>query len=108
MHVLPDFRVPLVLLFDVQVATTADNVLIFKGLTSHTAAATGDLQVLIAIEAKDPALLKAKDHNGWTPLHEAVRGGHLDCVKFLIQHGLDKVSSVHYSVFFVVIDFNRP
>ena len=41
---------------------------------------------------KDPELVKAKDHNGWTPLHEATRGGHLECVKFLISSGLDKVS----------------
>jgi len=30
--------------------------------------------------------LDRKDVNGWTPLHEAARAGHLDVIKFLIEH----------------------
>jgi prolyl 4-hydroxylase len=26
------------------------------------------------------------DHNGWTPLHEAARGGHVSIVEFLVHH----------------------
>jgi ankyrin repeat protein len=90
-----------------------------RGMTAHTAASSGDLKVLIAIATKDPELIKAKDHNGWTPLHEAVRGGHLECVKFLINSGLDKVSSCFFlsparilgsfwsSSIFIVVDI-RP
>ncbi len=78
-------------LFDCQVMT-GDNVGIVRGLTAHTAAATGDLEILIAIASKDIELVRVSDRNGWTPLHEAVRGGHLECVKFLIRSGLDKVS----------------
>ena len=50
---------------------------------------------IMAIAAKSPEKLKQKDNNGWNPLHEAVRGGHLDVVKFLLkQQGLNKVSSM--------------
>ena len=71
---------------------TSDNVGTVRGIKAHTAAATGDLEILMAIAAKDIELVRVRDQNGWTPLHEAVRGGHLECVKFLIRSGLDKVS----------------
>jgi ankyrin repeat protein len=29
------------------------------------------------------------DKNGWQPLHEATRGGHLDAVKFLVEQKAD-------------------
>ncbi|KAL3810428.1 hypothetical protein ACHAXA_005636 [Cyclostephanos tholiformis] len=80
------------------VTTTGDNGFMIRGMTAHTAASSGDLKVLIAIATKDPELIKAKDHNGWTPLHEAVRGGHLECVKFLIKSGLDKDERTHMGV----------
>jgi len=78
-------------LFDCQVMT-GDNVGTVRGMKAHTAAATGDLEILMAIAAKDIELVRASDQNGWNPLHEAVRGGHLECVKFLIRSGLDKVN----------------
>ncbi len=50
---------------------------------------------IMAIAAKSPEKLKQKDNNGWNPLHEAVRGGHLQVVKFLVkQQGMDKVSNM--------------
>ena len=27
-----------------------------------------------------------KDSNGWQPIHEAARGGHLDAVQLLVTH----------------------
>ena len=42
--------------------------------------------------------MKRKDQNGWTPLHEAARGGHVDVVAWLLERGLDKVSEVSSSV----------
>jgi len=66
-----------------------------KGLNAQTAASTGDLTAIIAIAAKNPEALKERDSNGWNPLHEAVRGGHLDIVKFLIKGGLDKNERTH-------------
>ena len=66
-----------------------------KGLNVHTAASSGDMDALIAIAGKNIALLKKKDNNGWNSLHEAVRGGHLEVVKFLIEKGLDKDERTH-------------
>ena len=37
----------------------------------------------------DKSVVHSKDVNGWTPLHEASRGGHTDVVKFLHKHGAD-------------------
>ena len=31
--------------------------------------------------------MNKKDSNGWTPLHEGARGGHLDVVKLLVKNG---------------------
>jgi len=33
--------------------------------------------------------VNAKDTNGWRPLHEGARGGHLDVVKYLVENGAD-------------------
>ena len=62
-----------------------------KSLNAHTAASSGDLDALIALAKKNPESVKHRDNNGWTPLHEAVRGGHVDVAKFLLKSGLDKV-----------------
>ena len=56
----------------------------------HHAAATGDLERLEAIARKNRRALHQTDQNGWTPLHEAVRGGHKDVVEMLIENGADK------------------
>ncbi|CAE7638470.1 Ankrd49, partial [Symbiodinium microadriaticum] len=37
----------------------------------------------------DPSSVNTADRNGWMPLHEAVRGGHTDLVKFLVEMGAD-------------------
>lgn len=34
-------------------------------------------------------LLNRADTNGWSAIHEAVRGGHLETVKYLVEHGAD-------------------
>ena len=35
-------------------------------------------------------MLHVADSNGWTPLHKAVRAGHVDIVEYLVQEvGLD-------------------
>lgn len=66
-----------------------------KGLSAHTAASSGDLDALIAIAVENPEALKYKDNNGWNPLHEAVRGGHIEIIKFLLKGGLDKNERTH-------------
>ena len=54
---------------------------------AHHAAQTGELDQLREALDADQSLLNALDRNGWAPLHEAVRGGHYDVVKFLIDKG---------------------
>jgi prolyl 4-hydroxylase len=56
----------------------------------HNAAAMGDVERLAEIAATNKKALQAKDVNGWQPIHEAVRGGHLEAVQLLIQHGASK------------------
>lgn len=34
-----------------------------------------------------PLSILKRDENGWQPLHEAVRSGHLNVVKYLIEKG---------------------
>ena len=56
----------------------------------HHAAAYGDVDRLKDLARMDKKSLLHRDDNGWEPLHEAVRGGHLDAVEFLIkQAGAD-------------------
>lgn len=43
-------------------------------------------------------MVNAKDSNGWTPLHESVRGGHEEIVRVLVEKGAninDKTSGVN-------------
>jgi len=54
---------------------------------THTAASLGNLEMLKTFYQKDPASIHARDVNGWQPLHEAVRSGHVHVVKYLIQKG---------------------
>ena len=56
----------------------------------HHAAALGDVDGLKDLAKTNRKLLQKKDANGWQPIHEAVRGGHLDAVKLLIGEGANK------------------
>jgi len=60
----------------------------------HKAAALGDVEGIERLAKSNKKALHHKDKNGWQPLHEAVRGGHLDAVKTLIKHGADKNARV--------------
>jgi len=53
----------------------------------HVAAAMGDVEMLKEIAAKDSKSLHRPDENGWHPLHEAVRAGHTDAAKLLVENG---------------------
>ena len=50
-------------------------------------ASEGNLSKLQELAKVDPRLMHYADENGWTPLHEAVRSGHVDVVQFLINAG---------------------
>jgi len=54
---------------------------------AHNAASVGNLSMLRDFATNSPELLITSDQNGWQPLHEAARGGHLDVVEFLIKKG---------------------
>lgn len=56
---------------------------------AHKLAQHGELEGLKSAIADKKHLLHAKDSNGWTPLHEGARGGHLDVVRFLYEQGAD-------------------
>lgn len=61
-----------------------------KEMTAHTAAALGKLERLKILEKQDPSLLVKKDKNGWQPIHEAARGGHVEVIKHLVEkHKVD-------------------
>lgn len=54
---------------------------------AHMAAQKGDLQAMSRILKKEVSLVHAQDENGWTPLFEASRAGHIDIVRLLYQNG---------------------
>lgn len=47
----------------------------------------GDLNRLQKEVEKDKSAVTYKDDNGWTPMHEAARGGHEHVVKYLSENG---------------------
>jgi prolyl 4-hydroxylase len=56
---------------------------------AHVAAQKGDLDGLTSEVTKKKDIVNQKDKNGWTPLHEGARSGHLDIVRYLIESGAD-------------------
>ena len=54
-------------------------------LKGHAAAAAGDVDALENLALNDMKALYQKDSNGWTPLHEAARAGHLPVVQLLVE-----------------------
>jgi len=60
-------------------------------------AARGDLDGLVKLlggHLTNGLLLHSRDENGWQAIHEAVRSGSLDCVKYLVEMGADVGSKV--------------
>lgn len=45
------------------------------------------LDLLKELATKDRSQLFKVDQNGWRPLHEAARAGHVDVIKYLLQEG---------------------
>ncbi|MGD0612154.1 MAG: ankyrin repeat domain-containing protein [Anaerolineales bacterium] len=78
----------------IMVAVNHGQVAIADLLVNHTvtitifeAAATGKLQQIMLMLAKDPGLANVFDDNGYQPLHLAAKFGHLDVVNFLLNAG---------------------
>lgn len=58
-----------------------------SGATSaHSAAQMGSLERL---KKHSDEFLSRVDINGWAPIHEASRAGHLDVVRHLVDQGVD-------------------
>jgi prolyl 4-hydroxylase len=53
---------------------------------AHGYAALNDLNRLKKLAEKTPGILHREDVNGWQPLHEAVRAGHLSVVTYLLEN----------------------
>jgi len=64
-------------------------------LPAFEAAAQNNLEELARIAAEDRRSLVAKDRNGWQPIHEAARGGHLDSLELLLENGADLNARTH-------------
>jgi len=54
---------------------------------AHKAAQEGDIESLEEVLAALEDIVNKKDANGWTPLHEGARGGHLEVVELLVEKG---------------------
>lgn len=65
-------------------------------ISAHTAAAAGDLEALKVLEAATPGVITMLDENGWNTLHEAVRGGQIAVIKYLLKRGLDINTRTHH------------
>jgi prolyl 4-hydroxylase len=56
---------------------------------AHRHAAEGRVKDLEQYIKQNKDAVNARDANGWTPLIESARGGHLEAVKLLVEHGAD-------------------
>jgi prolyl 4-hydroxylase len=62
---------------------------------AHRAAAIGDTESIQKIAVNDKKALHAKDGNGWQPIHEAARAGHVHVIKLLLEHDVDINARTH-------------
>ena len=56
-------------------------------IDTHKIAGSGKLSDLIYSYQLSPLSIIKRDENGWQPLHEAARAGHLNIVKYLVEQG---------------------
>ena len=63
---------------------------------AHRVALSQEYHLLRRILRNDASLVHARDQNGWTPLHEAVRGHSEAIVKFLVDKGADVNAPTEY------------
>jgi prolyl 4-hydroxylase len=61
----------------------------------HTAAALGDVERMAQLAKNDRKKLVYKDRNGWQPIHEAARAGHVEIIKLLLDHNVDLNARTH-------------
>jgi ankyrin repeat protein len=69
-----------------------------KMMDVRIAAQTGDANILTKIAVANQKSLHVPDKLGWHPLHEAVRGGSVECVQVLLINGADKNQKTYTGV----------
>ncbi|KAI2501698.1 hypothetical protein MHU86_12766 [Fragilaria crotonensis] len=62
---------------------------------ANRAAAAGDLESMKKLAMTDKKMLHTKDGNGWQPIHEAARAGHIHIVELLLEHDVDINARTH-------------
>ena len=55
----------------------------------HAAARDGLLSRVEQLIGEDPKLVHARDEHQFTPLHWAAANGHMDVMKYLLNHGAE-------------------
>jgi hypothetical protein len=60
---------------------------VMVSVTPQNAAASGNLEALKILAEADRAILFKRDQNGWRPLHEAARSGHVNVLEYLLKEG---------------------
>lgn len=60
---------------------------VLRGPTIHSAAKIGSLKRVQELLQYFPEMISSKDEKGFTPLHIATKGGHLEVVKWLAVNG---------------------
>jgi len=71
----------------------SDNPMGWKGNVKddlRAAAGYGHTKKFERLALEYPEHIHYADSNGWTVIHEAVRGGQVEIIKFLLKHGVDK------------------
>lgn len=63
---------------------------------AHLAAQEGDLETLKEIATYAKHYLTQKDKNGWEPIHEAARNGHVEVIRFLHENGSNINERTHH------------
>ena len=63
---------------------------------AHRIAGNQDYGLLMKILDNDADLVHAKDENGWTPLHEAVRGNSEAIIELLVEKGANVNEPTNY------------
>jgi ankyrin repeat protein len=67
------------------------------GMNQELSAASRESNLLeVERFLSDGADINAKDHNGWTPLHDASCNGHVQVVTELVEHGADIEATTIY------------
>ena len=83
---------------NVQIVPKPTRVVLGAMTNPHHAAADGSLHLLKEIAAVNKANLFSKDHNGWTPLHEASRSGHVAVIQYLLDEGAQINERTHFGI----------